>query len=511
MAALVCGSVALAACGVDQGVDTVGATRSPDDIAGPVPTATTLPPTATASPSGSTEPPASAPATAPDTAPPTTEPLLGDPVLLADIPIADVVDIDENKPARDYDDFVAVAITDVERWWTEVFPAVYGEPFVPIANGIYAGYPDRQTELPGCGELTTRYEDLSLYVAFYCATDDFMIYDDGDTSLLKDLADNFGPAVMGVVIAHEYGHAIQQRIGALDEFIATIYTEQQADCFSGAWAGQAYRGESPLLRLGDADVRAGLIAMLQVRDPVGFSQFEVGGHGSAFDRVGAFQEGFANGPARCARLLDDPLALMPNEFRDQTDAALGGNAVYDCEELRDLGATEADIANCTPAPEFLAQDLNDFWNWYAGDDFPDMQPAPVDDLASYDCDDGIVLATEALLCAASDTVVYDEPDVLDLYRDFGDFTLGYFYGIAWAERAQQFEGSALTGEARALLNDCYTGAWTGDITPDGVGNTHVAATPTATASTMPASSPAHRATSTRRSGWRSSSATPERT
>ena len=61
--------------------------------------------------------------------------------------------------------------------------------------------------------------------------------------------------------------------------------------------------------------------------------------------------------------------------------------------------------------------------------------------------------------------------MLDLYRDFGDFTLGYFYGIAWAERAQQFDGSALTGEARALLNDCYTGAWTGDITPDDLGNT----------------------------------------
>jgi predicted metalloprotease len=397
--------------------------------------------------------------------------LLGDPVLLADIPITDVVDIDENKPARDYDAFVAVAITDVERWWTDVFPEVYGEPFVPLANGIFAGYPERQTELPGCDEPTTTYEDLNEYVAFYCATDDFMIYDDGDTSLLKALADNFGPAVMGVVIAHEYGHTIQQRVGALDEFIATIYTEQQADCFSGAWAGQAYRGESPLLRLGDADVRAGLIAMLEVRDPVGFSQFEVGGHGSAFDRVGAFQEGFANGPARCAELLDDPLTLMPNEFRDQTDAALGGNAVYDCEELRDLGATEADIANCTPAPEFLAQDLNDFWNWYTGDGFPDMQPAPVADLGEYDCDDGVVLATDALLCASTDTVAYDEPDVLDLYRDFGDFTLGYFYGIAWAERAQQFEGSSLTGERRALLNDCYTGAWTGDITPDDLGNT----------------------------------------
>ena len=56
--------------------------------------------------------------------------------------------------------------------------------------------------------------------------------------------------------------------------------------------------------------------------------------------------------------------------------------------------------------------------------------------------------------------------MLDLYREFGDFTLGYFYGIAWAERAQELEGSPLQGEQRALLNDCYTGAWVRDITPD---------------------------------------------
>ena len=61
--------------------------------------------------------------------------------------------------------------------------------------------------------------------------------------------------------------------------------------------------------------------------------------------------------------------------------------------------------------------------------------------------------------------------MLELYREFGDFTLGSFYGISWAERAQQHEASGLTGEARALLNDCYTGAWTGDITPDAEGRT----------------------------------------
>ncbi len=464
VAGLACGFVALAGCAVEQGVESVDASRSPDGAVVAPP-----PPSTTSTPDTSEPPTTTVPAT---TAPATTEPRLGTPELLVNVPIGDVVDLDANKPTRDYDAFVAAAVTDVERWWSAVYPEVYGEPFVPITNGIYAGYPERQSDLPGCGEPVTVYEDLNQYAAFYCALDDFMIYDDGDESLLKELADNFGPAVMGVVIAHEYGHAIQQRIGALDQFIATIFTEQQADCFSGAWAGQAYRGESPMLRLGDADVRAGLIAMLEVRDPVGFSQFEEGGHGSAFDRVGAFQEGFANGAGRCAELLDSPLTLMPNEFQQGSlDQALGGNAPYDCEELRDVGGTDEDVAACTPAPQFLADDLNDFWNWYAGDEFPDMQPTPVADIGAFDCADRLALASETVLCATTDTVAFDEPTVVDLYRDFGDFTLGYFYGIAWAERAQQFEGSTLQGEQRALLNDCYTGAWTGDITPTAGGTT----------------------------------------
>ena len=466
------------ACAADQGVSSVGAEPSPTN-----PVATTLPATDGAtnvpevSEPATTEPPASAPATVPPPTPTPTEPpepslpAISEPELLANVPIGDVVNVDADKPARDYDAFVGVAVADIERWWGETFPEVYGGQFDPLSGGVWAGYPERQSDLPGCGEDRTRYEDLNLYVAFYCEFEDFLMYDDGDQSLLAPLAADFGPAVMGIVLAHEFGHAIQSRVGALDQFLPTIYTEQQADCFAGAWAGQAYRGESPLLRLGDADVRAGLIAMLEVRDPVGTDQFVPGGHGSAFDRVGAFQEGFVSGAQRCSELLDDPLPLMPNAFQTQTDAVLGGNAPYDCEELRDLGATDEDVANCTPAPVFLADDLNDFWRTELGNAYPQLTQIPSEDLDAFSCSDGVRLAADVLLCPSQNAVVYDEPGVLDLYRTFGDFTLGYFYGIAWAERVQQLNGTTLHAEPRALLDDCYTGAWVRDITPDDAGNT----------------------------------------
>jgi len=465
--AVACAALILAAtsaCAADQGVSSVGAEPSPTN-----PVTTTLPATdgATNVPEipepATTEPPASPPATAPATTPPTEPPepslpAISEPELLADVPIGDVVNVDDNKPARDYDAFVGVAVSDIERWWGETFPEVYGGQFDPLSGGVWAGYPERQTDLPGCGEDRTPYEDLNLYVAFYCEFDDFLMYDDGDQSLLAPLASDFGPAVMGIVLAHEFGHAIQSRVGALDQFLPTIYTEQQADCFAGAWAGQAYRGESPLLRLGDADVRAGLIAMLEVRDPIGTDQFVPGGHGSAFDRVGAFQEGFVSGAQRCSELLEDPLPLMPNRFQSQEDFEREGNASYDCSDDPD--------PDCTPATEFLADDLNHFWQTELGDDFPALADVPRDGVDGFSCADGVRLAEAVLVCPSQNAVVYDEPEVLDLYNQFGDFTLGYFYGIAWAERVQELEGSALQGEQRALLDDCFTGAWVRDITPD---------------------------------------------
>jgi predicted metalloprotease len=467
------------ACGDDAGVRVRSAAPIADDASAAgqlVPTTSTVPDGVpdTVTPSTTPTVPPTA-TTAPPTVPPTTEadltePEIIEPVLAVEIPFADVVDADADKPLRAHDGFVAVAFTDIERWWAEVFPEVYGAAFEPLDGGIYAGYPERDTVVPGCGEPETPYEELQLYVAFYCNVGDFMAYDDGDDpdfSLLTPLADAYGSAVMGVVLAHEYGHAIQERIGALDQPIATILTEQQADCFAGAWTGQAYRGESPLLRLGDTDVRAGLLAMLEVRDPVGTSQFTPGGHGSAFDRVGAFQQGFIDGPARCAELLDDPLPLMPNQFRFQDDFEREGNAPYDC-------AGDPDPA-CRPAPEFLAEDLLAFWRVTFGDDlgreFAPFTITATDALESVTCDGVVALTPQVVVCPAERTVVYDEPEVVELYDEFGDFVLGYIYGVAAAELVQLDLGTGLTGEARALLNDCYTGVWVRDITPDDQGIT----------------------------------------
>lgn len=451
---------ALVACGVDQGVASESAAQL-----GEPPTEATVP--------DATDPPDTGPETD-DTEPDTTAPPPptideADPTTTVDrtagevVPIDEVVNVGSNKPSRDYDPFVGTALDDIQRWWAEIYPEIYGEPYVPLAGGIYAAYPERTEPIPGCGQPETTYPEVHQFAAFYCADGDFMVYDDGPESILGELAGEFGDSIMGVVLAHEFGHAIQFRSGVLQRDLPTIYGEQQADCFAGAWTARAYNGEAPNLQLDDADVRSGLIAMVTVRDPTGLNQFVEGGHGSAFDRVGAFQEGFIEGPARCAELIDDPLPLVPNEFVSDTDAFLEGNAPYDCVGL--------DPDTCSPAREFLSEDLNAFWASVIGGEgqFPPIEVVPTVDLGDVDCGEPTVIANAAIFCADTRQVFYDEPAILELYEAFGDFALGYFLGISWAEAGQQALGSELDGEERALVNDCFTGAWVRNITPPGPG------------------------------------------
>ena len=192
----------LVACSSSSGVRTIEAAASDGDPSTPPATTVDDPgdPTATTSPTDSTEP-----ADPTDTtAPVSTVPGRAD----------DLLNFGDQKERRDYDEFLVAALNDVEVWWSEQFPRIYGEPFEPLVGGIFAGYPERTDPIPGCGgDDETSYDELIYFAAFDCPDGDFMAYDDGEEGLLYQLADSFGPSVMGVVLAHEYGHAIQERGG----------------------------------------------------------------------------------------------------------------------------------------------------------------------------------------------------------------------------------------------------------------------------------------------------------
>jgi predicted metalloprotease len=434
----------VAGCATDPGVITESA-RRPDPASTP-----TAPPTAPSAPSA-TDPadPTTVPPTEPSAAP--TDPPAA---------INDTLDLGDAKQPRAYDDLVRASVEDIQLWWSEQFPALYGEPFEPISGGIYAAYPERTTPIPGCGtSQPTPYEDITRYSAFYCAQADFMVYDDGEQGALFRLADELGPSIITVVLAHEFGHAIQARAGELDRGLPTIATEQQADCFAGAWVARAVRGEAAGVTFTDAEVRTGLSAMIAVRDPIGTSQLATGGHGSAFDRVGAFQVGFVEGPTRCAGLLDDPLPLVDNSAI--VPDANPGNAPY--------GFGDEQIGS------IVVDDLNAYWPEVlsaTGATLPALEVVPIGEDRVVECaDPATITGAGVVYCASTQQVFFDEALAIDLYQRFGDFVIGYLFGGAWSEAAQHALGSPLSGEERILASDCLTGAWVATLIPDEAGRT----------------------------------------
>jgi predicted metalloprotease len=368
----------------------------------------------------------------------------------------DAINFGDDKPTRPYDDFLLASLGDIDTWLRAQYEAAFGQPYEPLEGQVFAGYPERSDDIPGCGEPTTSYNDLQQFVAFYCPVGDFIVYDDGEAGLLAQLAGEFGAATIGIVLAHEYGHAIQARTGALQLNLPTVATEQQADCIAGAWAGRAAAGDAPGVPFADEDIRAGLIAMIRVQDPVGIDPNEPGGHGSGFDRVGAFQVGFQEGLSRCARLIDDPLPLTPLQFLSRDDILNEGNAPFGFEENDLFG--------------FLVPDLNLLYDNDRQNRFPDFAPltlVPVQSASGIDCDSPFGLFELGVeLCSATNTVYLNEPTARQLYDDFGDFAPGYLLGVVWAEHAQITSGSQLRGEDRQLLNDCLVGAWVQTVTPD---------------------------------------------
>ena len=378
---------------------------------------------------------------------PQVDPALADP---------DAINFGDDKPPRSYDDFLLASFVDIEAWLQAEFEPAFGQAFIPLEGEVFAGYPERADDIPGCGEPVTTYPDLQQFVAFYCPIGDFIVYDDGEDGLLARLANEFGPATIGIVLAHEYGHAIQSRTGALEQNLPTVITEQQSDCIAGAWAGRAANDDAAAVEFTDDDIRAGMIAMITVQDPVGIDPTEAGGHGSGFDRVGAFQVGFREGLGRCALLIDEPLPLTPVEFTSNADFANQGNAPFGFEPDQLFG--------------FLVPDLNLLYDNDLQDRFPDF--VPLDLVAVQSADDIECVTPFGLfqlgveLCSATNTVYLNEPVARARYNEFGDFAPGYLLGVAWAEHALVTGGSALRGEERQLRNDCFVGAWVRTVTPD---------------------------------------------
>lgn len=134
--------------------------------------------------------------------------------------------------------------------------------------------------------------------AMYCPASDTISWD--GNWLWGDLYRNVGDAAVAFLLAHEYGHLVQQRLGIVNKFPLTIEGELNADCLAGAWLGDV---DSNVQRLSTVDFDALDLGVLIVADPRGVPWQNPTAHGTASERRRALLLGGRGGSQSCLNRL----------------------------------------------------------------------------------------------------------------------------------------------------------------------------------------------------------------
>ena len=193
-------------------------------------------------------------------------------------------------------------VNSIQKYWTDEFTAS-GEQYQPVDTVLFTG-----ATRTGCGSAT------SASGPFYCPVDKLVYLDlDFFQELRTRFGANAGSLAQGYVVAHEYGHHVQDLLGALqstggDQTGAdsrSVRTELQADCYAGVWTNHA-ASTGFLEQVTDAQIADALDAAAAVGDDriqqatQGQVDPDSWTHGSSDERQKWFSTGYQAGdPSRC--------------------------------------------------------------------------------------------------------------------------------------------------------------------------------------------------------------------
>jgi predicted metalloprotease len=202
------------------------------------------------------------------------------------------VDCETGADANARDDCRIIGyVNSVQAYWTD---AVQGYELAPTT--FFTG-----SVSTGCGTAS------SAVGPFYCPPDKGIYIDLGFFQTLQErFGAEGGPFAEAYVIAHEYGHHVQNLLGLLSTGGGSgaesqaVRTELQADCFAGVWAAHAVQ-TGYLLPLTEELIGQALDAAeaigddrLQPNSPESWT------HGTSAQRQEWFQTGLSTGdPNRC--------------------------------------------------------------------------------------------------------------------------------------------------------------------------------------------------------------------
>jgi predicted metalloprotease len=187
-------------------------------------------------------------------------------------------------------------IDSIQAYWHGAF-AKAGDRFEPAITRFFSGILET-----GCGPASA---DVG---PFYCPTDGYVYIDLGFfVELRTKFGATGGPFAQAYVLAHEYGHDVQARLGLLGSSSAqagatsqSVRIELQADCLAGVWAHNA-QATGYLQPLTKAQIADALDAAAAVGDDRIQAEFqgrvtpESWTHGSSAQRQKWFTSGLQGG------------------------------------------------------------------------------------------------------------------------------------------------------------------------------------------------------------------------
>ncbi|PYC64368.1 hypothetical protein C7C45_30335 [Micromonospora arborensis] len=212
----------------------------------------------------------------------------------------------------------ALYVNSIQAYWQEAYPELGNGKYEPTVTDFFQAAVNT-----GCGQAD------SGVGPFYCPADRKVYI---DLSFYDELASRFGAKgefAQPYVLAHEYGHHIQNLLGTNEKAgqgdqsgprSASVRLELQADCYAGAWAKHATEskdktGQEPLFKsITASDISEAVQAAEAIGDDsiqersggqVNPDQFT---HGTSAQRQRWFQQGYDRGdPKTCDTFGTDQL------------------------------------------------------------------------------------------------------------------------------------------------------------------------------------------------------------